>query len=92
MVNKLDSIDTEFRVFKMEVLAGEDDFVAEMVSINHATLDRQGCSSELPNPSSIVRCSENLNVNSHSISPKSTGTLVWGTNTNVSSTNFDRVR
>lgn len=32
MVNKLDTIDTEFRVFKMEVLAGDDDFVAEMVS------------------------------------------------------------
>lgn len=32
-MNKLDSIDTEFRVFKMEVLAGDEDFIAKVVSV-----------------------------------------------------------
>jgi len=32
VVNKLDGIDNEFRFFKMEVLAGEPDFVVEAVS------------------------------------------------------------
>lgn len=33
VVNKMDSIDTTFRFFKMELLAGEDDMIAEVVSI-----------------------------------------------------------
>lgn len=32
VVNKMDSIDTTFRFFKMEVLAGDDDMIAEVVS------------------------------------------------------------
>lgn len=31
MVNKLDSIDTEFRFFRMEVLAGDEDFLVSTV-------------------------------------------------------------
>jgi tRNA (guanine37-N1)-methyltransferase len=31
VVNKLDSIDTRFRFFKMELLAGEPDYVVEHV-------------------------------------------------------------
>ena len=31
VVNKLEGIDTKFRFFKMEVLAGEDDTFAEVV-------------------------------------------------------------
>lgn len=32
MVNKLNQIDNKFRVFKMELLAGEPNFVVEHVS------------------------------------------------------------
>lgn len=32
VVNKLDSIDTQFRFFKMELIAGEPDYVVEHVS------------------------------------------------------------
>jgi tRNA (guanine37-N1)-methyltransferase len=32
VVNKLDTIDNEFRFFKMEVLAGEEDFLVNLVS------------------------------------------------------------
>jgi hypothetical protein len=32
VVNKLDSIDTKFRFFKMELIAGEPDFVVQHVS------------------------------------------------------------
>lgn len=32
VVNKLNSIDTQFRFFKMELIAGEPDYVVEHVS------------------------------------------------------------
>lgn len=32
VVNKLDSIDTQFRFFKMELIAGEPNYVVEHVS------------------------------------------------------------
>jgi len=32
VVNKTDSIDATFRFFKMELLAGDDDMIAEVVS------------------------------------------------------------
>jgi hypothetical protein len=41
VVNKMDSIDTTFRFFKMELLAGEDDMVAEVVSISLWSLSKK---------------------------------------------------
>lgn len=38
MVNKLDSIDTTFRFFKMEILAGEDNMIAEVVIVIYTNL------------------------------------------------------
>jgi hypothetical protein len=32
VVNKVDTIDTQFRFFKMEVIAGEDDTIVEVVA------------------------------------------------------------
>lgn len=40
MVNKVDTIDTEFRVFKMEVIAGDEDFNVELVRSEKASLTR----------------------------------------------------
>jgi len=34
IVNKLDSIDTQFRFFKMELLAGDPNYVVEAVSLH----------------------------------------------------------
>ena len=35
VVNKLDSIDSQFRFFHMELLAGEEDYVVEAVRVSH---------------------------------------------------------
>lgn len=43
-MNKLDSIESEFRVFKMEVLAGDDDLIAEAVSLQIFTTFKEGVS------------------------------------------------
>lgn len=66
VVNKLDSIDTKFRFFKMELIAGEPDYIVEHV----------GLSPSISNNNRITsRGSMNLTVDLLSTLPKSIGTL-----------------
>ena len=65
-MNKLDNIDTEFRFFKMEVLAGDPDFIVELVSMKSSIINI--------NPFNISsRASQT--AGSSSISLRSIGTL-----------------
>ena len=66
VVNKLNTIDNQFRFFKMELLAGEPDYVVEHVG--HLSL------SSLKSLALIFFCSMNQIVDSHLTLLKSIGT------------------
>jgi hypothetical protein len=69
VVNKLDTIDNQFRFFKMELLAGDPDYVVEHVC------------SEIDVVHRLNFCSTRRTVVSRSILPKSTGTRGFTPNT-----------
>ncbi len=93
MVNKLDSIDNEFRVFKMEILAGDEDLVAQAVGLQKLelmTLHEVFMLSKHSDHHSLTRLlcpppyRKKPTVPLPLTSPKSTGIPVFLTNTNVS--------
>lgn len=71
-MNKLDNIDTQFRFFKMEVLAGEEDFIVQAVFMFLIVV----IVIEVP-----YRTSQTANLNS--TFPKSIGILDYIPNINV---------